>query len=148
MITVGTLKKILEEFYKEKNPKAKIRFASSTGYGELLIKKAFNLDSSEIETVAHYTAAHEFLNDVDNIIDIGGQDMKYIKIKDGQIDTIMLNEACSSGCGSFIETLTKSLSIPINQIRNVLLDCIRCPYASYRMIGYSIIVISIYIVSF
>ena len=111
---VLNIKKILEEFYKEKNPKAKIRFASSTGYGELLIKKAFNLDSSEIETVAHYTAAHEFLNDVDSIIDIGGQDMKYIKIKDGQIDTIMLNEACSSGCGSFIETLTKSLSMPID----------------------------------
>lgn len=95
--------------------KAVIRFAGSTGYGEKLIQTALNLELGEIETIAHYTAAKMFMNDVSAIIDIGGQDMKYIKIKDGAIDNIMLNEACSSGCGSFIETFAKSLNLKIDE---------------------------------
>ena len=75
-----------------------------TGYGEKLIQTALSVDLNEIETIAHYTAAQRFMPEVSSIVDIGGQDMKYIKIKDGTINNIMLNEACSSGCGSFIET--------------------------------------------
>lgn len=112
---VDTVKGMLKDFYKRKNKDAIIRVCGSTGYGEKLIKTAFNLDISEIETMAHYTAAEHFLPKVDSIIDIGGQDMKYIRIKDGSVDTIMLNEACSSGCGSFIETLAKSLGITVKE---------------------------------
>ncbi|MEG0618817.1 MAG: acyl-CoA dehydratase activase-related protein, partial [Bacilli bacterium] len=97
----------------------KIRLAGSTGYGEMLVKTAFNLDISEIETMAHYEAANFFLEGVESIIDIGGQDMKYIKIKDGAVDTIMLNEACSSGCGSFIETMAKSLNMTVEDFVNL-----------------------------
>ena len=112
---VDTIKGMLLDLY-EKLPKgAIIRNSGSTGYGEMLIKTAFNLDISEIETMAHYEAANYFLNGVESIIDIGGQDMKYIKIKDGVVDSIMLNEACSSGCGSFIETLAKSLGMNIQE---------------------------------
>ncbi len=74
-----------------------------------LIQTALNVDLNEIETIAHYTAAKEFMPNVTSIVDIGGQDMKYIKMKNGAIDNIMLNEACSSGCGSFIETFAKKL---------------------------------------
>ncbi len=80
-----------------------------TGYGEKLIQAAFRVDDGEIETVAHYTAAKKFQPDVDFIIDIGGQDMKCIKIKDGVIDRILLNEACSAGCGSFLESFAETL---------------------------------------
>ncbi len=112
---VDTIRIMLLELHKKLPKNAKIRVSGSTGYGEVLIKTAFSLDISEIETMAHYTASNHFLNGVDSIIDIGGQDMKYIKIKDGVIDTIMLNEACSSGCGSFIETLAKSLNITVSE---------------------------------
>ena len=112
---VDTIKEMLRDFYSKKNKDAVIRVCGSTGYGEKLIKTAINLDLSEIETMAHYTAAEHFLPNVDSIIDIGGQDMKYIRIKDGSVDTIMLNEACSSGCGSFIETLAKSLGITVDE---------------------------------
>jgi len=78
-----------------------------------LIQTALNVDLNEIETIAHYRAASEFMPNVTSIVDIGGQDMKYIKIKDGVIDNIMLNEACSSGCGSFIETFAKNLNLSI-----------------------------------
>lgn len=104
---------VLKKLYMELPKKAKIRFSGVTGYGESLIKTALNVDLGEIETIAHYTAAKAFLPDVTSIVDIGGQDMKYIKIKDGTINNIMLNEACSSGCGSFIETFAKSLNISI-----------------------------------
>ncbi len=110
---VDTIKSMLLDLYKVLPKNTVIRSAGSTGYGELLIKTAFNLDISEIETMAHYEAANYFLPGVESIIDIGGQDMKYIKIKDGAVDSIMLNEACSSGCGSFIETLAKSMNITI-----------------------------------
>ena len=112
---VDTVKDMLLDLYSKLPENTVIRSAGSTGYGELLIKTAFNLDISEIETMAHYEAANYFLPGVESIIDIGGQDMKYIKIKDGAVDSIMLNEACSSGCGSFIETLAKSLNITVQE---------------------------------
>ena len=110
---VDTVKEMILDLYSKLPEKTVIRSAGSTGYGEMLIKTAFNLDISEIETMAHYEAANYFLPGVESIIDIGGQDMKYIKIKDGSVDSIMLNEACSSGCGSFIETLAKSLNMNV-----------------------------------
>ncbi len=95
---------------KEKLPAtAHIARSCSTGYGEGLIKTAFRLDEGEVETVAHCTAASFFDKDVDCVLDIGGQDMKCIKLRSGVVDTIMLNEACSSGCGSFIENFAASL---------------------------------------
>ena len=84
-----------------------------TGYGEDLIKNAFNVDEGVVETVAHYTAAKYFRPDVDFILDIGGQDIKCFRIKNGAIDSIMLNEACSSGCGSFIETFARSMGYDV-----------------------------------
>ena len=104
---------MLKELYSVLPEKAKIRFSGVTGYGEKLIQTALNVDLNEIETIAHYTAAKKFQPDVTSIVDIGGQDMKYIRLKNGAIDNIMLNEACSSGCGSFIETFAKSLNLSI-----------------------------------
>lgn len=89
-----------------------------TGYGEKLIQNAFRVDEGEIETVAHYKAARHFLPDVDFVLDIGGQDMKSLRITDGVIDSIMLNEACSSGCGSFIETFAKSVNMDVEEFAN------------------------------
>ncbi|HBG08629.1 MAG TPA: 2-hydroxyglutaryl-CoA dehydratase, partial [Firmicutes bacterium] len=86
-----------------------------TGYGEGLIKAALQVDLGEIETVAHYKGADFFLPGVDFILDIGGQDMKCLRIKDGAIDEILLNEACSSGCGSFLETFAHSLNLSIEE---------------------------------
>lgn len=105
--------KMLKELYSVLPEKAKIRFSGVTGYGEKLIQTALNVDLNEIETIAHYTAAKKFQPNVTSIVDIGGQDMKYIRLKNGAIDNIMLNEACSSGCGSFIETFAKSLNLSI-----------------------------------
>ncbi|MBQ9610671.1 MAG: 2-hydroxyacyl-CoA dehydratase [Lachnospiraceae bacterium] len=93
----------------------------STGYGEALIKSALMLDYGEVETIAHYTAAAFFDSDVDCILDIGGQDMKCIKIKNEVVDNVMLNEACSSGCGSFIETFAKSLNYDIKDFAKIAL---------------------------
>ncbi|WP_283583818.1 2-hydroxyacyl-CoA dehydratase [Limosilactobacillus difficilis] len=87
--------------------------AAVTGYGEHLIKNALNVDVGEVETVAHYRAAHYFQPDVDFILDIGGQDMKAMQVKNGALSTIKLNEACSSGCGSFLETFAKGLKYDI-----------------------------------
>ena len=109
---------MLREVYAILPKKAKIRFSGVTGYGEKLIQTALNLDLNEIETIAHYRAASEFMPEVTSIVDIGGQDMKYIKLKNGAIDNIMLNEACSSGCGSFIETFAKSLNLSIEDFVN------------------------------
>ncbi len=92
---------------------ARILRSCSTGYGEALMKAAFLLDDGEVETVAHYYAAAFFDPDVDCILDIGGQDMKCIKIKNQTVDSVQLNEACSSGCGSFIETFAKSLNYSV-----------------------------------
>jgi predicted CoA-substrate-specific enzyme activase len=92
-----------------------IRVAGSavTGYGEELMQSAFGIDHGLVETVAHYTAARHFSPAVDFIIDIGGQDIKCFSIKDGSVDSVILNEACSSGCGSFIETFAKSMGYPV-----------------------------------
>ena len=87
--------------------------SAATGYGEELICHAFNIDEGLVETIAHYTAAKHFQPDVDFILDIGGQDIKCFKIRGGAIDSIMLNEACSSGCGSFIETFAKSMGYDV-----------------------------------
>ena len=106
---------MLKKLYKILPNTATIRYSGVTGYGEGLIKTALNVDLNEIETIAHYTAAKKFMPDVTSIVDIGGQDMKYIKLKNGSIDNIMLNEACSSGCGSFIETFAKSLGLTIEE---------------------------------
>lgn len=100
---------ILKDLYSKLPEKAYIANACCTGYGEELMKTAFRIPEGEIETIAHYKAAEFFRPGVDFIIDIGGQDMKCMKIKDGVIDSIMLNEACSSGCGSFIQTFAESL---------------------------------------
>ncbi len=105
---------MLKELYSALPEKAILRYSGVTGYGEKLIQTALNVDLNEIETIAHYTAAKTFEPKVTSIVDIGGQDMKYIKMKNGSIDNIMLNEACSSGCGSFIETFAKSLNLDIN----------------------------------
>lgn len=107
--------KAVKELYDKMHKDIKIAYTAVTGYGEHLIKAALNVDAGEIETVTHYKAADFFLNGVDFIIDIGGQDMKSMIIKDGVIDSIMLNEACSSGCGSFIETFAKSLDMSIQE---------------------------------
>jgi predicted CoA-substrate-specific enzyme activase len=111
----------LKEIYEILPPKAKIVRSCSTGYGEALIKAALVLDEGEVETVAHYHAAAFFEPDVDCILDIGGQDMKCIKIKNNTVDNVLLNEACSSGCGSFIETFAKSLNYEIEDFAKVAL---------------------------
>ncbi len=97
----------------------RIRGAAVTGYGEDLIKNAFSCDLGLVETVAHYNAARHFNPDVDFIIDIGGQDMKCFKIRNNAVDSIMLNEACSSGCGSFIETFAKALGYDIAEFARI-----------------------------
>lgn len=104
---------ILKELYEELPERVTIANSTVTGYGEALIKEALKVDIGEIETIAHYKAAAFFQPDVDFILDIGGQDMKCLKIKDGVIDSILLNEACSSGCGSFIETFAHSLNMSV-----------------------------------
>ena len=103
----------LREIYRLCGDRVKIKGSAVTGYGEDLIKNAFSCDLGLVETVAHYRAAAHFNPDVDFIIDIGGQDMKCFKIRNGAVDSIMLNEACSSGCGSFIETFAKALGYDI-----------------------------------
>ena len=106
---LAVCRQAMGEIRAKMNPGARIARACSTGYGETLLKDAFCLDEGEVETISHYYAARFFQPDVDCILDIGGQDMKCMKIKDGCVDTIILNEACSSGCGSFIENFANSL---------------------------------------
>ena len=103
----------IKEIHSVLPPDAHIAYSCSTGYGEALIKAALMLDEGEVETVAHYYAAAFFEKDVDCILDIGGQDMKCIKIKNQTVDSVQLNEACSSGCGSFIETFAQSLNYSV-----------------------------------
>ena len=109
------LKDVLIKLYQSMGDRIKIVGSVCTGYGEELIKNAFGVDEGLVETMAHFKAAKYFLHDVDYIMDIGGQDMKCFAIKDGVIESIILNEACSSGCGSFIETFAKALGININE---------------------------------
>lgn len=111
----------LREIYDLLPEGAKIVHSCSTGYGEALLKSAFMLDEGEVETVAHYYAAAFFNPEVDCILDIGGQDMKCIKIKNQTVDSVQLNEACSSGCGSFIETFAKSLNYSVEDFAQAAL---------------------------
>lgn len=105
-----TTMKVLKDLYTKLPENVFIGKAAVTGYGEQLIKNALKVDIGEVETMAHYKAANYFQPGVDFILDIGGQDMKAMTIKDGALSSIQLNEACSSGCGSFIETFAKSLN--------------------------------------
>ena len=111
----------LKEIYAQLPADVKIVRSCSTGYGEALMKAAFLLDDGEVETVAHYYAAAFFDPKVDCILDIGGQDMKCIKIKNQTVDSVQLNEACSSGCGSFIETFAKSLNYSVQDFAKAAL---------------------------
>ncbi len=106
---VDVVKEKLTEVRTLCGDKIKIRASAVTGYGEQLILNAFHVDRGLVETMAHFMASKQFLPNVDFILDIGGQDIKCIKIKNEAVDSIMLNEACSSGCGSFIETFAKSM---------------------------------------
>ena len=110
---VAVVKAQLDEIYSLCGEHIEIRGAAVTGYGEDIIKNAFSVDFGLVETVAHYNAAKHFKPDVDFILDIGGQDIKCFKIRNGAIDSIMLNEACSSGCGSFIETFAKAMGYSV-----------------------------------
>ena len=110
---------IMNKIYNILPSNSKIVSSTVTGYGEWLIKKALKIDYGEIETIAHFKAAKFFNKDVDFILDIGGQDMKCLKIKNGVIDSIVLNEACSSGCGSFLETFATSLSMDIKEFSHI-----------------------------
>jgi predicted CoA-substrate-specific enzyme activase len=110
---LATTIRAIREIYDRLPQGAKIVHSCSTGYGEALIKSALMLDEGEVETVSHFYAAAFFDPEVDCIIDIGGQDMKCIKIKNQTVDSVQLNEACSSGCGSFIETFAKSLNFSV-----------------------------------
>ena len=112
---VEVIKNELHKIYALCGDRIRITGSAVTGYGEELIKNAFGVDFGLVETIAHYTAAKHFCPDVDFIIDIGGQDIKCFKIRGGVIDSIMLNEACSSGCGSFLETFAKSMGYPIDE---------------------------------
>ena len=105
---VPIVKRYLEQLYRD-FPDIKIAGSAVTGYGEEIIKNAFGVDTGIVETVAHYTAAKKFCPDVDFILDIGGQDIKCFQIRGGAIDSIYLNEACSSGCGSFLQTFAGAL---------------------------------------
>ncbi len=111
----------LKDIYAQLPEGVTIVRSCSTGYGEALMKAAFLLDDGEVETVAHYYAAAFFDPDVDCILDIGGQDMKCIKIKNQTVDSVQLNEACSSGCGSFIETFAKSLNYSVEDFASAAL---------------------------
>lgn len=110
---LATTIRAVKDIYTQLPAGAKIVHSCSTGYGEALIKAALMLDDGEVETVSHFYAAAFFDPEVDCIIDIGGQDMKCIKIKNQTVDSVQLNEACSSGCGSFIETFAKSLNFSV-----------------------------------
>ena len=111
---IPLVKETLLKLYQE-HPGLHIASVTTTGYGEELVKNAFHCDRGLVETVAHFTAAKHFLPDVDFIIDIGGQDMKCFKIEDGAISNIFLNEACSSGCGSFLQTFAQALGYDVKE---------------------------------
>ena len=111
---IPLVKETLLKLY-ENHPGLQVASVTTTGYGEELVKIAFHCDRGLVETVAHFTAAKHFLPDVDFIIDIGGQDMKCFKIEDGAISNIFLNEACSSGCGSFLQTFAQALGYDVKE---------------------------------
>ena len=118
---LATSIRAIKETYAHMPKGVRIAGACSTGYGEALIKSALKLDEGEVETISHYTAASFFEPDVDCILDIGGQDMKCIRIRDHAVDDVMLNEACSSGCGSFIENFAKTLNYSVQNFAKAAL---------------------------
>ena len=111
----------VQEIYSLMPDSARIVYSCSTGYGEALIKAGLMLDEGEVETISHYYAASFFDPNVDCILDIGGQDMKCIKIKNHAVDSVQLNEACSSGCGSFIENFANSLNYSVQDFAKAAL---------------------------
>lgn len=117
---VAIVKDFLIQVYT-KYPNVSIKASAATGYGEELIKSAFNIDFGIVETVAHLTGAKKFMPDVEFIIDIGGQDIKCFKVHNGTIDNIFLNEACSSGCGSFLQTFANALSYSVEDFAKLAL---------------------------
>ncbi len=116
-----TARRSIQDIYAQLPKTAHIVHACSTGYGEALMKSAFKLEEGEVETVAHFYAAQFFDPKVDCILDIGGQDMKCIKIKNNMVDSVQLNEACSAGCGSFLETFAKSVNLSIQDFAKAAL---------------------------
>lgn len=119
---LGSAKAALKELYSLMPKSATIGHSTVTGYGEGLLLQALGVDSGEIETVAHLRGAQEMMGGVGFILDIGGQDMKCLRIKNGVIDHIMLNEACSSGCGSFIESFASSLGLTVQQFADAAIS--------------------------
>jgi predicted CoA-substrate-specific enzyme activase len=121
---LGTAKRVIGELYEQMAAAQAIAIAHTpvTGYGEGLLLEALRCDSGEIETVAHLRGAQEMLPGVEFILDIGGQDMKCLRIKDGVIDHIMLNEACSSGCGSFIESFAVSMGLSVQEFAQAAVE--------------------------
>lgn len=111
----------LIKIYETKHPQATIKGVYATGYGEQLMKNAFSLDGGQVETICHFEAAKFFLPDVEFVLDIGGQDMKYFQVEKGVISNIVLNEACSSGCGSFISTYAESLGYDVKEFAKIAL---------------------------
>lgn len=118
---IETTKRAMAELREVLPHDSRIVYSCSTGYGEALLKAALMLDEGEVETVAHYYAARFFEPEVDCIVDIGGQDMKYIRIKNEAIDNVLLNEACSSGCGSFIENFATSMNYTVQDFAKAAL---------------------------
>lgn len=118
---LGTAKEGVRKLYaalpkdEQGNDLVHIGHVTVTGYGEAMLLEALNVDSGEVETIAHLRGAQELMPDVETILDIGGQDMKCLRIRDGVVDSIMLNEACSSGCGSFIEAFAANLNLPVKE---------------------------------
>ena len=120
---LGTAKVIMADFYNHIPAGCTIGHVTTTGYGEALLIEALKADSGEIETVAHLRGAKAFLPGVEFILDIGGQDMKCLRVKDGVIEHIMLNEACSSGCGSFIESFAVSMNMDVRAFADAAIPC-------------------------
>ncbi|MGL5440216.1 MAG: acyl-CoA dehydratase activase-related protein [Filifactoraceae bacterium] len=116
---LAVCKNILKEMYSVLPENLVVANSVVTGYGEEYIKSGFSVDIGEVETIAHFRAAKSFLPDVNFILDIGGQDMKAIKIRDEAVDDILLNEACSSGCGSFIDTFAQSVGISVSDFASM-----------------------------
>ncbi len=112
---LGTARKITDDIYDKMPADCTIGHVTTTGYGEQILIEALRADSGEIETVAHLRGAKAFIPGVEFILDIGGQDMKCLQVKDGVIEHIMLNEACSSGCGSFIESFAVSMNMTVQE---------------------------------
>jgi predicted CoA-substrate-specific enzyme activase len=119
---LSVLSRALGDLYRLLPPGAVIGRTCATGYGEALVRAALGADEGEVETVAHCLAAEHFLPGVEAVLDIGGQDMKYLRMKDGVISSVLLNEACSSGCGSFLETFASSLGFDAPSFASLALE--------------------------